>query len=329
MNILIVTLTNFGDVVLTTPVIAELFRDYPQSFVTVVASPRAKAVLECETKIGEIVLYDKNANFKEKLQFIKTLRRRKYDVVIDFKNSAIPMLVSCEKRTSFIRRYRETNMRSRHWEMFVKTMGGRAFPPEPKPFDKRLNEFRFFNKKDDERILKILTERGISETKNYLAASVGAANVNKRWDADYFAETLNVLQKKINKPILFIGVENERAAAEYVAKKIDGEKAVFCGDLNFAENAALISRSGLLLSNDSANMHIGFELGVATIGLFGPTNFEQYGHKGDLFRIAKGDSKTCGCGESNISESKRKCFHGLTPEQVLPLAYELLNIEKQ
>ena len=45
-NILVVTLSNIGDVILTTPVITNLAVLYPQARLTVVVGPRARPVLE-------------------------------------------------------------------------------------------------------------------------------------------------------------------------------------------------------------------------------------------------------------------------------------------
>ena len=59
MNILVVTLSNFGDVILTTPVIMALVRKYPAARITVVVGPRAKSVLQRSPDIHEIVIYDK------------------------------------------------------------------------------------------------------------------------------------------------------------------------------------------------------------------------------------------------------------------------------
>ncbi|MBI4711388.1 MAG: hypothetical protein HY767_02880, partial [Candidatus Omnitrophica bacterium] len=57
MNILVVTLSNFGDMILTTPVIMALVRKYPEARITVVVGPRARSVLQRSPDIHKIVIY--------------------------------------------------------------------------------------------------------------------------------------------------------------------------------------------------------------------------------------------------------------------------------
>ena len=119
MNILVVTLSNFGDVILTTPVIMALVRKYPEARLTVVVGPRARSVLQRSPDIYKTVIYDKKASLGQKLKFIAELRKVKYDCVVDLRNTVIPFLVSCKKRTPLFRKFTRVNMRDRHLEMLA------------------------------------------------------------------------------------------------------------------------------------------------------------------------------------------------------------------
>jgi len=326
MNILVVTLSNFGDVILTTPVITALARKYPGARITVVVGPRAQAVLQRSPVIHRIVIYDKKAPFHEKLKFIMALRKVRYDLVIDLRNTAIPFLTSCKKRTPLFRKFTQVNMRDRHLEMLAATVDG-AVGPSLQAAQRRdgAQPFCFFNEVDEAFALKTLEIDHVLEKNGWLVVAPGAASERKRWPAEYFIKVIRSLHEKTGKKALLVGVLSERPVAESIAQALPGMTSVFCGDLMLPETAALIARAALLIANDSAAMHLGFELGTPTVGIFGPTDHEKYGHEGPRFRVARGDSSQCFCESHKLPPAERSCFHGLKPETVIGLSLELLN----
>lgn len=315
-NILVVTLSNFGDVIMTTPVIMALARKYPQAKMTVVVGPRARSVLQRSSDIHKIVIYDKKASLLEKWKFIKALRSVAYDRVVDLRNTAIPFLVSCGKRTPLFRKFTKTNMRDRHLEMLAKVE-----PDIPSSFS-----FRFFNQTDETFAARALEAAGIREKKGWILAAPGAASERKRWPVEHFKEVIRKLHERTGKKILLAGTLDERPVAESIRAELPGIVTVFCGDLVLSETAVLIANASLVIANDSALMHLGFELGVPTVGIFGPTDHEKYGHKGPKFRVARGDAANCMCGSDPLPRAERSCFHGLKPEKVIKLSLELLNV---
>jgi len=315
MNILVVTLSNFGDVILTTPVIMALVQKYPEARLTVVVGPRARSVLQRSPDIHKIVIYDKKATFWQKVKFILELRKAKYDLVVDLRNTMIPFLVSCKKRTPLFRKFSKVNMRDRHLEMLATVE-----PDIPLPAS-----FHFFNKADEVFAMRALEVAGIQEKSGWILVAAGAASERKRWPVRDFKEVIRTLHEKTGKKILLVGTLEERPVADSIRAELSGIVGVLCGDLVLPETVALIANASLVLANDSAIMHLGFELGTPTVGIFGPTDHEKYGHAGPKFRIARGEAQTCACGSEKLIPSERSCFHGLKPEKVVELSLELLN----
>jgi len=325
MNILVVTLSNFGDVILTTPVIMALAGKFPQARITVVVGPRARSVLQRSPVVHRIVVYDKKAPLFGKLKFILELRKVSYDWVVDLRNTAIPFLVSCRKRTPLFRKFTKINMRERHLELLSLMKGKGAPDPDGKGQNPVIPPFCFFNEVDEVFALRSLEVEKVPEKNDWIVIAAGAASGRKRWPAPYFKEVIQALHEKTGKRALMVGLLDERPVAASIAAALPGIVSVLCGDLTLSETAALISRASLLISNDSANMHLGFELGVPTIGLFGPTDHEKYGHEGPKFRVAREEAHACSCGSDALPRAERSCFHGLKPEKVIALSLELLN----
>ena len=315
MNILVVTLSNFGDVILTTPVIMALVRKYPEARLTVVVGPRARSVLQRSPDIYKTVIYDKKASLGQKLKFIAELRKVKYDCVVDLRNTVIPFLVFCKKRTPLFRKFTRVNMRDRHLEMLA---GVESDIPVP-------SSFLFFNKADEVFAMRALDVIGIQEKRGWILVAAGAASERKRWPVQYFKEVIRKLHAKTGKKILLVGTLNERPVADSILAELPESVGVLCGDLVLPETAALIAKASLVVANDSAIMHLGFELGTPTVGIFGPTDHEKYGHGGPKFRVARGEAQDCACGSERLPRAERSCFHGLKPEKVVELSLELLN----
>jgi ADP-heptose:LPS heptosyltransferase len=166
---------------------------------------------------------------------------------------------------------------------------------------------------------------GILEKSGWILVAAGAASGRKRWPVECFTEVIRTLHEKTGKKVLLVGTLDERPVAESILAKLPGIVVVLCGDLVLPETAALIAKASLVIANDSAIMHLGFELGVPTVGIFGPTDHEKYGHAGPKFRVAREDARACSCGSEKLPRAERSCFHGLKPEKVIALCLELLN----
>ena len=316
MNILVVTLSNFGDVILTTPVIMALARKYPEARMTVVVGPRARSVLQRSPDIHKVVIYDKKASLWKKMKFIAELRKAKYNCVVDLRNTVIPFLVSSKKRTPLFRKFTKVNMRDRHLEMLA-TVEPEISEPSP---------FQFFNKADEVFAMRALDVAGVQEKGGWILVAAGAASERKRWPVRYFKEVIRTLHEKTGKKILLVGTLDERPVADSIFAELPGIGAVLCGDLLLPETAALIANASLVVANDSAIMHLGFELGTPTVGIFGPTDHEKYGHAGPKFHVARGEALACSCGSEKLPRAERSCFHGLKPEKVTALCMELLGV---
>ncbi|HPF58093.1 MAG TPA: glycosyltransferase family 9 protein [Candidatus Competibacteraceae bacterium] len=314
-QILVVTLSNLGDVIMTTPVIMALATQFPSAKLTVLAGPKASALLEKSPHIHRVVVYDKKASWREKGRLLRELRKDRYDYAVDLRNTPIPWLLRCDEHSPLFRHFRKTNMRERHWEILE--MMGFDFPNPP--------VFQFFDEVNERTALEKLQARGIPGTNGWIVVAPGAASEKKRWPVESFQAVLSALAARTTRAIVLVGAPDERPITEAVARGLSGTAAILCGETTINETAALLSKAALVLANDSAIMHLGFELGAPAVGIFGPTDHEKYGHAGQRFRIAFADASTCSCNTRQLPYHERSCFHGLQTEKVLQLCWELLD----
>ena len=121
-----------------------------------------------------------------------------------------------------------------------------------------------------------------------MVLSPGAAfGTAKRWDADRFAATGNILSEEFGCGIVIVGSESERKIASEVASRLAGPAANLCGRTSLEVLMGLISDSILVIANDSGSMHLAAALGVPTVGVFGSTDETVTGPVGPRARVVR------------------------------------------
>lgn len=118
-----------------------------------------------------------------------------------------------------------------------------------------------------------LRQQGLGTGEKIIAVCPGASHATKRWPAGAFAQALGLLAERGRK-FLFVGDAADAALAQGIqgmARKGSDLLIHAAGKTSFAQLAALLKRSDLLLCNDSGPMHVASALGTPVLALFGPT----------------------------------------------------------
>src|SRR3989338_7034199 len=113
-KILVISLSNIGDIILTTPVISSLRARFPESRLAVLVGPKGVPIFEKSETIDEVIVFDKQVSLWKKFLLVMDLRQKKFDLVVDIRNTAIPFFLWPKYRTSFFVDRRSQSMRQRH-----------------------------------------------------------------------------------------------------------------------------------------------------------------------------------------------------------------------
>src|SRR3989338_7508410 len=97
-SILVITLSNIGDVILTTPVIGALIKNFPAAKIDIISGPRAVDLFRGDPAFRQVITYDKFSSLSDKIEFIAYLKRQKYDLAVDLNNSLIPYFLNVPYR---------------------------------------------------------------------------------------------------------------------------------------------------------------------------------------------------------------------------------------
>lgn len=171
-----------------------------------------------------------------------------------------------------------------------------------------------------------LTARDRSEAEDWLAAhgvaepfvamAPGSIWGTKRWPG--YAE----LAARIPEPMVIIGGPEDRALGETIAAAAPGRVQVAAGALSLRGSAALLERAQVLVTNDSAPLHLGSAVGIRTVAIFGPTipGF-GFGPRGEADRIVELTGLPCRPCSSHGPEvcplGHHRCMRDLSVDVVL------------
>src|SRR3989338_6032717 len=98
-RILVISLSNVGDIILTTPVIRVLSKEFSTARIDVMVGPNGKEIFEKDPKVFKLIIYDKHMPIIQKRRLQLKLKKMKYDLVVDLRNTIFPLLLGPKYRT--------------------------------------------------------------------------------------------------------------------------------------------------------------------------------------------------------------------------------------
>jgi len=282
-KILVISLTNIGDVVLTFPVVDILKRDFPSAKISIIVGPKAQSLLTKNSNFEMVYVFNKSQHFLRSMKWVWELRNEEFDLVVDLKNSAVPFFLFPKHRTTFFDFIpKQIHMRDKHL-MRLKSV-----------YEYKSDLSDIFSllptEKDKSYVRKIQLEE-IMETRKYVVVAPGSADPNKRWTQQGFAQVSDELSKLYNVKIVFVGDEQDRKIAQQVNKIMESDAVNLCGRSTLIQLAEIIRDSLLTITNDSAPMHLASYLKVPVLAFFGPSDPKKYGPWGPNSFYIQGKEK--------------------------------------
>jgi ADP-heptose:LPS heptosyltransferase len=93
----------------------------------------------------------------------------------------------------------------------------------------------------------------------------------------------------------------------------------FTDKTNIRQLAALLKRARLLITNDSAPLHLGCAMGTKVLAIFGPTDLRKYGPTGE-FDAAINKKLFCSPCEKAVCKYNHECMRLISADEVYDAA---------
>ncbi len=266
-KILLIGLSNIGDVVLTFPVIDILKDSFPQAALTVLIGPKAEDLLKNNKNISRVIRYNKRQSVGKMIALVQELRKEQFDLVVDLRNTAIPVFMGAKYHTPFFKsKSKGLHKKLQHLN--------------------RLREVFSFEERLPKRVCLEMTDadknyvHGLLKDvfdKKFIVIAPGAANHNKRWPYDRMARLADEVIEKYRKPVVFVGDLEDQRITILIGRNMKNDVLDLTGQLTLIQLAYVIQQSLMFIGNDSAPMHLASYLEKPTLAFFGPTDPKLYG----------------------------------------------------
>jgi len=333
---LVVQTSFLGDVILTTPLIAELAKRGP---VDVLATPLGATVLANNPDIRAIIRYDKRGTYGSALGLWNTVKEirahRPYDAAYlaqgSFRSGLLAILTGAKERIGFasstgrVLYTRQVQYRPDHHHaqrLWSLAMSDCADPPLRDQIRPRL----YPSDADRDAVDRLLRKTN-SVSQPIVALAPGSAWGTKRWP--YYVALAKRLADDFR--IAIIGSNADSGIAKEIAGEVAAESVIDAtGSLSLLASAELIARAQAIVTNDSAPQHLASAMGTPTLSIFGPTVPEfGFGPLAERHIVAGHDGLSCRpChrhGPQRCPLGHWRCMRELSAEHVSSLLPQVLH----
>jgi heptosyltransferase III len=266
-NILFITLSNIGDVIMTTPTLMALHQAYPGANIDIVADARSSILFEhCPFK-GQLFLKDKKKGWRGTLALIKQLRKKRYDLAVDLRSDGLLYLLKAK-----VKRHKLSNEASMHMHSVEKHFAAlQTFPVALNQVASKVwvSEKELLGVKP---IQETLASYGKSRV---LALGLGANFDGKIWPVNQFAALANLLVDVFD-VVLLLGNQQDAMLSQQFVPQCQLPVVDCCGQLDLLHTTALLGTANYFVGNDSGLGHIASAMGVPSFTVFGVGQPHRY-----------------------------------------------------
>ena len=311
-KILVISLTNIGDIILTFPVIDILREAFPASELSVVVGPKGESLLRGNPHIKNVYLFDKRQSVQHVIRWIQELRKQTFDLIVDLRNSAIPFFLNSRYKTSpFLRR----GTRHMRWQHLQRLKSIYPYVAEAK------DRYALYVSPPDRQYVEEILKKEMGDRQKFVVIGPGAADQKKRWTEEGFAAVSDWIIQKHRLPVVFVGDEADKKVTQNVIRKMTQPAIDLAGKITLAQLACLLQRCVFAIVNDSAPLHMASYWNVPVLALFGPTNPNRYG-PWSLHNCVIRRQENCSACTVGDERSAHTCMQAIAAKDILD-AFEI------
>lgn len=331
-KILLVRLSSFGDILLTTHLPRLIKNMYPDYQIDILTSKIFQNIFKFNPYINKIYTFEKKLSVYELQSLNNSLKTNgKYDFVIDLQNNRRSRKI-IKKTGENYGKYKKNNWKKFLLVKFKKNYYESIRQVPDLYFDAVNNILKinndkkgldFFYAKNYEGRNK---ENSISTIKKIIIAP-GAKHFTKIYPKEKFIELINLINTNYNAEIILMGAKEDIE----IANDIEANTRIYknlVGNTSILETAIIIDEADLLITNDSALMHVAAAVQTKTIAIFGST-VEEFGffpYQTD-FRIAQIELNCRPCthiGRKSCPKKHFKCMNDISVQMVYNFVIDYL-----
>lgn len=317
MKVLFITLSNIGDAVLTTPAITAILENFKDAEITLMVSPRVAGLFKGDPHFEQVIVYKKDAPLGKKMALIKSLRAIEFDLLVDFKDTMLPFLLYAKKKTPILKKAPPciVHMRDKHLWKLRQTLPqilNADYKPNIWISDETLTE-----------VDEMFKANGIRDKDVIVAVAPGARSHTKQWTKEGFTDVCRRLIEELSVKVVLIGDQQDSKISSQISEQIGSGVIDLCGMTSLKHLAGVLKKSALLITNDSAPMHIAWAVQTPVVAIFGPSNHEKYRPLGPKDIVIR-EKLQCSPCQLALCRTDNECMKLIPPDRVFQAARRAL-----
>ena len=297
-RILIVRPSALGDVCRTVPVLVSLRRTFGGARIDWLVQAQFAEAIAAHPALDGIVTFPRTQMADwwhnpivafETLRWFASLRRRGYDLVLDFQALGRSGLIT--RATAARRRVGYRSAREFGW------LGYTVRHPPPTALhtvDRMLDllmaegidpvrDMRLYTAQHDQQWWTDRRRRLGIENGRYMVLAPTSRWPSKRWPGEYWSALIEPLLNRGVGHLVLVGSPAERRQVRWLALNpacAKGTVIDLVGSTSVGQTMAIVEGAGLVIANDSAPLHMAVGFSRPCIALFGPTDPARVGPYG-------------------------------------------------
>ena len=327
-NILIVKLGAMGDLILAIPGVRMIRAQFPKAHIALLVDSKLIPLVERCPYIDEFIAFDRKKDFavKRLLTVGKWLRHRSFDVSIDLQNTwkthALAFLAQIPKRFGYRRGLLGSLL------THPVTEWNRSLSPIEHQFQvlRRAGVHKFDDEmelwtepKADEEMTRLLRTAGFEQKKYTVGLFLGASPQwpTKQWPAENFKELARRLIDEMDCLVVLLGTGEDSPIVKSFGDALASRVLDETGKTNLTQLVSLIKYLDVIVTGDTAPLHIASAVNTKIVALFGPTEPKRHMPPGNG-HIALVKRISCQpCYHGHCTNSKHlECLRAITVDEV-------------
>ncbi len=332
MRILVIQTAFAGDLILATPMIEELARSRPDAEIDVLCIPSTAGLLANNPHIRTLIVYQKRAGVRETRRVLREIRRNWYTHCIvphrSFRSAMLARRSGARVRITF-----DASTAS-----FLSTV---QVPYQPGSHEAERNlslltaleiqynpraQARLYPSSSDYEMVRTLLASHQAES--YACIAPGSVWATKRWTEEGFTETARALASGMH--VFLTGGAGDADLCSRIEAAVGTPRVIsVAGRMSWLETAALIGGSRVVISNDSAPVHVAAAMQTPVVEIYGATTpdfgFSPWQTPHRIVQRMGLSCRPCGIHGGNTCPIRTfVCMNELPASEVIEAARELI-----
>jgi lipopolysaccharide heptosyltransferase II len=293
-KILILNLTRLGDLIQTTPLMEGLKRENPDCEITLLGNVNFVGICEQLPFIDRLEVFDVkrfihadngHTSYLDVYRYldslVKELRAEKFDMLLNLTHSKLSGMISGMLGVKDVRgfcatpdgrrivndpwlRYFSSFIDFRRYSSFnlvdIYQLGGGISPNG--------SRLSINDEKPALAAGALLEKLGIGDGDRLIGIQAGASMKERRWPPEKFGAAADIISEKREAKVLLFGGPSEEELGRKVESHMKRQAVNLVGKTSLTELVGLVKRCELLVTNDTATMHIAAAVGTPVVALF-------------------------------------------------------------